>query len=221
MHRYVVFYDLDHTIIAKSSGTLIVKDLYQRGILPFSSLIKGMLLSTCYRIGIINTESLIKKWVYKLKGMDASTIEHYSEIFFEQTVKNYIYPQALESIQNHLAQGAVIVLLSASLDFICNPVQRYLQFHHVLCTQLQVVDGKYNGLIKEAYCYGKAKLEKALTFCKKHNFEMTSAHYYADSFADIPVLEAVGHPHCVNPHPALLRVARANGWTVHKWSINV
>lgn len=217
MSSYIAFYDLDHTLISSSSGTLIVRDLYKRDMISIVSLINGMFLSFLYRLGIIDTQALVTKWAYRLKGMEAATLEHYSETFFEETVKHYIYPQALESMYMHKAKGATIVLLSASLDFICKPVMKNLHFDDVLCTELEVNNGHYTGVLKGNYCYGKEKLKRALEYCTLHNCEITTAYYYADSVADIPVLEAVGFPQCVNPKPALLRLARSKGWTVHKW----
>jgi len=217
MSNYVAFYDLDHTILASSSGTLIVRDLYKRGMVSFLSLINGMLLSLFYKSGIINTESLVTTWVRRLRGMESKTIEHYSELFFEETVKRYIYPQALESMYMHKAKGASIVLLSASLDFICKPITKYLHFDDVLCTELEVSNGYYTGFIKGNYCYGIEKRNRAIQFCSSHNVDLKSAYYYADSVADIPVLEAVGFPQCVNPQPALLKLATVKGWPVHRW----
>ncbi|MEW6525627.1 MAG: HAD family hydrolase [Spirochaetota bacterium] len=217
MSDYIAFYDLDHTILASSSGTLIVRDLYKRGMIPLLSLINGIILSLFYKSGIINTQSLITNWVRRLKGMEAKTIEQYSEIFFEETVKHYIYPQALESMYMHKAKGASIVLLSASLDFICKPVMKHLHFDDVLCTELEVNNGYYTGSIKGNYCYGIEKLNRAIQFCTNHSVDIKSTYYYADSIADIPVLEAVGFPQCVNPQPALLKLARLKGWPVHRW----
>ncbi|MCX8122558.1 MAG: HAD-IB family hydrolase [Spirochaetes bacterium] len=217
MSTYVAFFDLDHTIIASSSGTLIVKDLYKRNFISLFSLINGTFLSLFYKLGIISTQSLIHKWVHRLKGIESSALERYSEIFFEETIKHYIYPQALESMYMHKVNGASIVLLSASLDFICKPLKKYLHFDDVLCTELEVNNGYYTGLLKGNYCYGKEKLNRALAYCTSHSFDIKSAYYYADSVADIPMLEAVGFPQCVNPQPALLRLARSKGWTVHNW----
>lgn len=217
MNSYVAFYDLDHTIIASSSGTLIVRDLYKRGMVSLLSLINGMFLSLFYKSGIINTQSLVTNWVKRLKGMDSKTIEQYSSIFFEETVKQYIYPQALESLYMHKAKGASVVLLSASLDFICKPIMEHLHFDDVLCTELEVSNGYYTGSIKGNYCYGIEKRNRAIQFCTSHNVDIESSYYYADSVADIPVLEVVGFPQCVNPQPALLKLARQKGWTVHRW----
>lgn len=217
MSNYIAFYDLDHTILSSSSGTLIVRGLYKRGTISLLSLVHGMLLSLFYKSGIIKTESLITSWVRQLKGMESKTIEYYSELFFEETVKHYIYPQALESIYMHKTKGALIVLLSASLDFICKPIMKHLHFDDVLCTELEVSNGYYTGFIKGNYCYGIEKHNKATEFCTSHNIDIKSAYYYADSVADIPVLQAVGFPQCVNPQPALLKLATLKGWPVHRW----
>ncbi len=217
MNDYTAFYDLDHTILASSSGTLIVRDLYKRGMISLLPLINGMLLSLLYKSGIINTQSLITNWVRRLKGIEAKTMEQFSEIFFEETVKHYIYPQALESMYMHKAKGASIVLLSASLDFICKPIVKHLHLDDLLCTEMEVNNGYYTGSIKGKYCCGIEKLNRAIQFCTAHNIDIKSAYYYADSVADIPVLEAVGFPQCVNPDSALRKIAHIKGWPVHRW----
>jgi hypothetical protein len=40
----------------------------------------------------------------------------------------------------------------------------------------------------------------------------------SDSITDLPMLEAVGHPHAVNPDRALRRLARLRGWPVLSFS---
>ncbi|MCZ9342803.1 HAD-IB family hydrolase, partial [Streptomyces sp. TRM76130] len=44
--------------------------------------------------------------------------------------------------------------------------------------------------------------------------DLARCYAYSDSATDLPMLEAVGHPHAVNPDRALRREALARGWPI-------
>ena len=48
----------------------------------------------------------------------------------------------------------------------------------------------------------------------RRGYDLARSHAYSDSATDLPMLEAVGHPHAVNPDRALRREAIARGWPV-------
>jgi hypothetical protein len=48
----------------------------------------------------------------------------------------------------------------------------------------------------------------------RHGWDLADCYAYTDSNTDRPMLEAVGHPHAVNPDRALRRVAAERSWPV-------
>jgi hypothetical protein len=42
--------------------------------------------------------------------------------------------------------------------------------------------------------------------------DLAASYAYSDSYTDVPMLEAVGHPVVVNPDRVLARLARDRGW---------
>ncbi len=50
-----------------------------------------------------------------------------------------------------------------------------------------------------------------------HDVDLTSAHAYSDSVFDLPLLDAVGHPHPLNADPRLAAVALIRRWPLEHW----
>ena len=49
---------------------------------------------------------------------------------------------------------------------------------------------------------------------ERRGYDLARSYAYSDSITDVHMLEAVGHPHAVNPDKELRRVARERGWPV-------
>jgi phosphoserine phosphatase len=74
-------------------------------------------------------------------------------------------------------------------------------------------DGCFTGEV-EYYAYGPTKAEAVRELARSEGYDLGRCYAYSDSVTDVPMLEAVGNPHAVNPDRALRRVAVARGWPV-------
>jgi len=82
---------------------------------------------------------------------------------------------------------------------------------------MRVESGCYSGQL-EFYAYGEAKAARVRELAAERGYRLEDCHAYSDSATDLPLLQAVGHPHAVNPDGALRRVARQRGWPVLKFA---
>ena len=83
----------------------------------------------------------------------------------------------------------------------------------VIATRMEIVDGKYTGDI-EYYAYAEEKARAIRELADERGYDLERSYAYSDSVTDVPMLEAVGHPHAVNPDRELRRIAAAEGWPV-------
>ena len=217
MKNYIAFFDLDHTILNTSSGKLFIKHSFENNLISLREMLLGFFIGMVHKLGIYESEKIIKKWVMKYCGISEKGIIDYTNLWFNEAVIKHLRKSAIEEIKYHNSNGGKTVLLSASTPYICNPVKDYLDMDDVICSQLEVVDGKFTGRIIGRYCYKEEKLKRAIKFCDKHEVSIKQAYYYADSFADVPVLEYVAKPICISPDRRLRRMAKKRGWEIRKW----
>jgi hypothetical protein len=83
----------------------------------------------------------------------------------------------------------------------------------VIATRMRIEDGRYTGEI-EFYAYRENKAAALREMADRRGYDLEESYAYSDSFTDLPMLEAVGHPYAVNPDRALRREAAARGWPV-------
>ena len=62
-----------------------------------------------------------------------------------------------------------------------------------------------------------AKAEVVGALAKERGIDLQASAAYSDSINDLPLLEAVGEPHAVNPDQKLRHLANHRGWPVHEF----
>ncbi|OHD66297.1 MAG: hypothetical protein A2176_07355 [Spirochaetes bacterium RBG_13_51_14] len=213
---YTAFFDLDHTILSTSSGKIMLKGSYEHGIIGKKEIFKAIIINILYRTGILSSQSAVERWLQWYVGMSIEMVAPIAMEWVEELNK-FIREDARRELKLHRDNGARTVILSASTTYICEQIKNTLDMDDILCTEIEVIDGSLTGKLKGRYCYGEEKLIRARQYCQEKGMRMEDAYYYADSIADLPVLESVGNPVCVTPDKKLERIARKRGWEIYHW----
>jgi HAD superfamily hydrolase (TIGR01490 family) len=215
--NYIAFFDLDHTILNTSSGKLISLAALRQGIISRSKFLEGVLFAIGHKLGLVEGNTVMPRMTNWLKDHSVQHIDEFARHIFNDMIKNTIRKEAVLEIEHHRKNNAQLVLLSASLSFICKPVIDFLGLDDLICTDLQVLNNRFSGQPLGDICFGQEKLTRALAFAKKGHSELRNAYFYSDSFSDLPMLQAVGHPVCVTPDRKLEAAARKRGWLICNW----
>jgi HAD superfamily hydrolase (TIGR01490 family) len=210
------FFDLDHTILSISSGQIMFESSRRHGIISRGQAFLALGIVVLYRAGLISPDRAINRWMSWYAGMSEDEIAPIAAEWAEE-LKRYVRGDARREVDLHRAGGVRTVVLSASTTFFCETIRAELGMDDVICSEVEVADGRLTGALKGRYCYGVEKLNRAKAYCSEHGINMAGSWYYADSIADAPVMEAVGHPVCVTPDPKLEREARKRGWEIRMW----
>jgi len=215
--NYIAFFDLDRTLIAENSGTTLVRQAYNKGIMGRSDLVKAIYLSIIYRLNMKDTIKIIDNMVAWVAGLPEKTILDLSS----EVAENILIPSIRSEVQNelnsHREKNAKVIILSSAIMPVCLEVANYLRMDDVLCSDLEIVDGHYTGLPNGRLCFGEEKASRLKEYCEITNNRKEDAWYYGDSVADIPVLSSVGHPICINPDKKLKKYAHGKGWKSYQW----
>ncbi|MGH9205614.1 MAG: HAD family hydrolase, partial [Acidimicrobiales bacterium] len=132
----------------------------------------------------------------------------------EEIVDPIIYGEALELIEAHRAAGRKVYIVSSSPVEIVAPLGRHLGADDVIASEPRVdEEGRYTGEMA-SYAYGPYKAEAMKELARKENIDLSSSYAYSDSYTDVPMLEAVGHPAAVNPDRILQKLAKEKEWDI-------
>ena len=130
----------------------------------------------------------------------------------------WIYPEALELIAEHQRAGQAVYIVSAEPVEIAEPLADHLGIDGAIASVAAVdAEGCYTGET-ERFVYGEHKAVAMRSFASEHGIDLSGSVAYSDSATDVPMLEAVGYPICVNPDRAMARVAGAQGWPVRRFA---
>jgi HAD superfamily hydrolase (TIGR01490 family) len=215
--KYAAFFDLDNTIFNINSGKLIIERSIEQKRLSRSDVAMALILSLGFRAKLISPEYIMRRMSSWLNGVDEQDFISFIDKLFESQLKHVIRSAAVKEIEQHRLADGLTGLLSASTNYVCNHIKKMLSMDEIICTEMQVINGRLSGLPIGAYCYGQEKAKRLRKYCQKNTFRLEETYYYGDSMADLAVLEIVGHPVCVSPEPALKKIAGQRGWPIVIW----
>lgn len=213
----IAFFDIDKTIIKINSGEALIKMAYRKGVMSTLGIVKAVYAGIQYKYSMKDTHKIIQKMGSWLKGLSEDKFTKISNEIFKKDLLPNIRPNIIKEIDHLKKQGTEVVILSSAVSSVCVPLGKHLNMDAVICTELEVEEGKFTGRPVGKFCFRDEKLVRLKEFCQMRNFSLDNAAYYADAIDDLPALEAVGFPVCVTPDKKLNKIAQEKGWIIQNW----
>jgi HAD superfamily hydrolase (TIGR01490 family) len=212
--RRAAFFDMDRTIVAGNTASIYIRDMHLRGAIRFHEIVVLWAIQARYRLALIDMASVMRRVVGTLKDSPEARLAAHCQSLFDTRIEQLISPAAEAAIREHRARGDEIVLLTAQTRYFARPLARRLRIDHVLCTELETCDGRFTGRVRGEVCYGAGKALIAAAWARARSIDLGGSYFYTDSFTDLPMLEAVGHPRVINPDVRLAFHARRRRWPI-------
>ncbi len=214
--RAAAFFDLDKTVIARSSTLAFGKPFYRGGLVNRRAVLKSSFAQFVYLLQGADEDSMDRMRDYLKTLCTGWPVDQVNAIVAEtlhELIHPMVYAEAVQLFDEHHAAGRDVVIVSSSGEEVVGPIGAMLGVDRVVATRMVVADGRYTGEIA-FYAYGEHKAEAVRGLADEHGYDLTDCYAYSDSWTDRPMLEAVGHPVAVNPDRALRRHATEVGWPV-------
>ncbi len=208
------FFDLDKTIIARSSTLAFAPSFYRHGLITRTQVYRGAVAQLTFRLagaGHGRMERIRDQVSDLCCGWPADVVSQIVTEGLRQIIGPLVYGEARALLARHQQDGHDVIIVSTSGAEIVGPIGVMLGATDVIATQLTVADGKYTGSV-DFYAYGQAKADYVSALAAERGYQLGDCYAYSDSVTDLPLLELVGHPHAVNPDRALRKAARARQW---------
>ena len=214
--RSAAFFDLDKTIIAKSSTLAFSKPFQAGGLISRRAVLRSAYAQFVYLVGGADHDQMEKMRAFMsqlVAGWDVATVRDIVADTLHNVVDPLVYDEAVGLIEEHKLAGRDVVIVSTSGTEVVEPIGAMLGADIVVASRLEEADGKYTGNI-DYYAYAGEKARAVLELAEQRGYDLARSYAYSDSVTDVPMLQAVGHPHAVNPDKELRKVAKEQGWPV-------
>ena len=212
------FFDMDRTVLLVDSGALWVKFLRRRNELSRLQMLRALSWVVRYKLALLDLEALAQKLAANLTGKPEADMIKKCQGWYRDEIEPAIAPAARLAIAEHRRQGERVVLLTTSTPYVAELLGRTLALDDVLCSRLEVIDGRFTGQIQHPLCFGHGKVTHAERWAQAAGLSLADCAFYTDSYNDVPVLRRVGRPFVVNPDERLRRLAQKQGWPISTWS---
>ncbi|MDP3935257.1 MAG: HAD-IB family hydrolase [Candidatus Giovannonibacteria bacterium] len=215
MDKEVVILDLDNTLVKGQSQKLFISYLFKRKLFPTWLYFKLLIWFVFYRLGIVKEPEQVMREAFRLfRGHNFSEIESVVDDFFNTVLKNTIFADTENLLEEHKLKRRVLVLATNVLEPIASRIAKFLKIPNILSTKLELIGGVYTGEVEGKIIYGQNKLEALKKFLEENELSHVQKWAYSDHISDISILELADFPSAVNPDPKLFQEARRRGWPI-------
>jgi HAD superfamily hydrolase (TIGR01490 family) len=218
--RTAAFFDLDKTVIAKSSTLAFSKPFFDQGLINRRAVLKSTYAQFLFLMSGADHDQMdrMRNYVTNMcAGWDVEQIKSIVGETLHDIVDPLIFAEAANLIADHKLCGRDVVVVSASGEEIVGPIAKAIGATHAMATRMVVEDGKYTGEVAY-YCFGEGKVQALRELAVREGYALDHCYAYSDSITDLPMLEVVGHPTVVNPDRGLRKEAVSRGWPVLTFS---
>jgi len=211
----LAMFDLDHTLLNGDSdrewGRFLVAENYVDADLYHEA---NEHFYRQYHSGTLNLKEYLD---FSLKPLSEHSIEHLQQIrkkFLQERIEPMRQKKADKLLQQHRNAGDYLLMVTATNQFIAEPIAESMSMDGLIATELEVVDGRYTGQILGTPSFMTGKVKRLQAWLKTNTLELKGSCFYSDSINDLSLLEYVDEPIVVDADEKLLAIAKERGWSI-------
>lgn len=218
--RRAAFFDLDRTLIPGSSLFLMARGAYEQDLFRVRDILRFGWGQMIFRLRGENQSGMDLSRTSTLEfvtGKSRTELIEMGEAIADERILPRVYEDIVRVINGHHDRGDLTYLVTASPIELASRLAKSLDMAGAIATISEVDrDGFYTGRLVGPVMHGPEKASAVVAKAAELGVDLQLCHAYSDSRNDLPLLEAVGHPHAVNPEHNLRRIALTRGWPIHE-----
>lgn len=214
----LALFDLDHTLLPLDSDHAWGEFTTRIGWTdPVDFTRRNDAFFAQYQAGELDVHAYVRfaTEAVRLRGPQAAAAAH--ERFMAEVIRPHIRPQALALLQQHREAGDLLLIVTATNEFVTRPIAQALGVQELVAVELaRGADGWITGDIQGTPSFRDGKVARVSDWLRARGLDWAGVNttFYSDSTNDLPLLEAVNTPVATNPGAGLRAIAQARGWRI-------
>lgn len=206
-------FDLDRTVTRAPTWTWFLLHVNGKKPLFWGRFALIILRMVAYKLRLVPRTSIKAAGIKTLKPHDRAGLQAKADAFVANILRTGLRPGAVAAINAHKTNGDRLVLVTAAVDVVADPLARALGFDQVISTRLTWPAGGSGPVLDGANCYGAEKLRRIAQVETEQPFAHPT-YAYSDHISDLELLLQADHAIAVNPSSALRRAALTHGFEI-------
>lgn len=170
-----------------------------------------------YSAGVLDIYEYCEFSFKVLADTPMATLKQWRDEYMREHIEKMIRPHALDLVQSHIKAGHIVVLTTATNDFVTAPIAARLGIEHLIATRAEIVNGAYTGKVAGTPNFQTGKVTRVQEWLAEQGLSWDSvaaSFAYSDSINDAPLLEQATFAVATNPDPRLKQLAIERRWSV-------
>lgn len=215
----LALFDLDHTLIPADSDYewgVFTTALGWNDAADFAT--QNDAFYRQYKAGTLDIHAYVRFATRAICQQGATKSEAAHADFMRAVVQKVIQPQAMQLVQAHQAAGDMVVIVTATNEFVTRPIAAAFGVPELIAINLarDPATGWFTGEIDGTPSFREGKVARVEQWLASRQLGWgdVQSTFYSDSVNDLPLLEHVNHPVATNPDDSLRATALERGWRI-------
>ena len=217
----LTLFDLDGTLIETDSDHAFGDFLVQNGwVDPVEFKQRNDAFYADYQAGCLDLPSYVAFATSGWRHRPVEESQALRERFMAEVMQPALHDAARQLVQRHIQAGDLVVIVTATNEFVTEPIARAFGVSHLIALQLERDgQGRATGAIRGTPTFREGKIRRVNDWLAsmghaqgRDAFDQVTV--YSDSINDLPLLEWATHPVATNPAASLADVAQQRGWPI-------
>ena len=181
------FFDLDKTILAKSSSFAFARPFYREGLIGRTDVVRSAYAQFVFLASGADHDQMESMRDYMsalVTGWEVEKVKSIVDETLDEIVDPMVYEEAVELIDEHRQAGRDIIIISSSGTEVVEPIGARLGADVAIGTQVAIEDGRYTGEIL-FYAYGTGKADAMRSLAEERGYALFECYAYSLSLIHI------------------------------------
>lgn len=211
-------FDLDHTLIGCDCMMEWHQFLVEKNIAASAEfLAEDERLMEQYANGELDMAAYLAFSLSPLKDKSVEAVAKLAQECIKTRILPKQYPQAKTLIDSLKKEGKQMVVISASVTFLVQPIARALGIDVALGIDLKISDDRYTNEIEGVLSYQQGKVTRLQQWMATQDTTFDEIHFYSDSINDLSLLQHADAGYLVNPCAKLVAYKDEPTFTTLRW----
>ncbi len=214
MSKLTIF-DLDNTLIGGDSDHLWGEFLIAQGLVDASThRAQNDAFYQQYQQGNLDILAYQHFVLKPLIAFSQTELAQLHERFMAEFIEPIMLPKAIDLVAQHRDQGHTLLIITATNEFITQPIAQRLGIAHLIGTKPDIKNGRFTGEVAGIPSFQEGKILRLKDWLKSQEPQLELSHFYSDSHNDLPLLKRVPNPVAVDPDERLRQYAETHNWPI-------